>query len=203
MKKIFFLIFSLLFLFSCSFWNTGKNVKNEQGGNQVLKKEISYTKLIEQNPSIIEQNKDYNFCMTQAVDTCQKQSFSQIVDTMKDISNCEEFKNQELVSDCKDMIYQIQAVKNLDTQLCKNMRSEKVKKCENIVISEKANKEENIDLCNQINSEKNWNEEDFWNQDMCKMVIINKKVMQNKKDKELCNTLKEQTFKNECMVLMQ
>jgi len=91
--------------------------------------------------------------MAQAVDNCQKISFSQIVNTAKDTSRCQDFKTSELIHQCEDTMYKAQAVKDLDPNLCKKLSSG-IEKCQEMVILEKANKEEKIDLCDGIASEK-------------------------------------------------
>jgi hypothetical protein len=198
MKKILTLSFLSLFLFSCSFSSQKQeNIKDKTTNIVPIQSNPPYKKLIEENSSVIEKNQDYNTCMSQSIDNCQKMSFSQIVNTMKDTSACQEFKTQELVRQCEDMINHIQSVNSLDKTLCKKLSSEEaIKNCEITVISQKANKENNFSLCDDI-------KEDISRRDVCKMVIINKKFTEGKKDKKLCNLLQVETFKNECNVLMK
>ena len=84
--------------------------------------------------------------MTESVNMCQNRAFSQIVSSLDDVTSCDGFESDELITRCKDMIYATKAYTTLESDFC-NKLSTGSQECLLSITIQKASEKEDIALC--------------------------------------------------------
>ena len=124
MKKIIIILFTSLFIFSCS--QDNKNIETKQ--NKSLQKLESYEKIISPLDSKVKNSFEFKSCMQEASLNCSEQASYQVAAKNWDTWICNKIQNPEFKQSCLDNANYLIALDKQDLKLCKNIKNEIIQK---------------------------------------------------------------------------
>lgn len=191
MKKIIFMLFISLFIFSCS-QEGQKNIEIKQKSIN-NKKPInieSYEKIILPLDSKVKNSTEFKSCMQQASLNCAEQASYQIAAKNWDTWICNKIQNSEFKQSCIDNANYLIALDKQDLNLCKNIKNKIVQRnCTDELAYKIALKNKDIKYCETKESEEVI-------QDCKNEFYLN--IALKEKNKEYCEKINDEYKKEWC-----
>lgn len=176
---------------------SGWNIFSHSGG--ITRADRDYEKRMEWVPWRIANSWEYWACMTESVNMCQNRAFSQIVSSLNDVTSCDGFESDELITRCKDMIYATKAYTTLESDFC-NKLSTGSQECLLSITIQKASETEDITLCdtftpkNEIkNMSGSMSSDGMLEKDRCILWVVERSMakIDTKMQKDVCDRVSD------------
>lgn len=195
-KHILFLIASLLFLSSCTWW--------EGDMQRVVTSSSGYVEELATASPKIKETKEFESCIKPSINMCLSQVANQLAREQKSITFCDELSDVSSQEACKYGVINIQAMEARDIQICNSLSENYKRECRISILQAKASDVENIGKCDAIKWEYiltgSGVQDTRWSDrvDQCKLNIL---IKNNSLKEKECEVLKGISTKEMCQSL--